>query len=379
MGTTSPRHVLYVDCAPFTGGAQQSLVTLLRGVAERGWSPGVLAADLTPGGLLEQCRQAGWPVQALHTGHWSRSARGLLRFAWDRMTAGRRIAQAAREWRPTIVHANGIRSCLLVPRSVRRRAIVVVHDRDVRVPSPAVRFLASRVAEVIAISTAVAAKWEALAPQIPVRLIPNGFELAPMASTVAAHDPALNDARLRVVLVADMVPWKRHEAFLEALSLASRAVEGLVGVIVGRARCDGDDAYLRRLRRRAADLGIRERVRFVTDASSGLPWLAAADVVVSAAEDEPFGRTVVEALALGRPVVAVDAAGPGEILAGCAAATLTGREPADLAAGILRWAPAEARTAAAPAARAWAGRYDHGRMADAVCALYWDLAGVPGP
>lgn len=378
MGTESAQRVAYVDCAPFTGGAQQSLLMLVRGVTERGWTAGVLGADLTPGGLVEQCRRQGWPTRELRTAHWRCSVCGVARFVWDRLTAGRRIARAVREWNPVIVHANGVRAALLLPRSVRRRAAVVVHDRDVRVPAAAVRFLASRVAEVIATSDVVAAKWDTLAPDGALRVIPNGFDLAPLASTIPVNEPALAAARLRVVLVADLVPWKRHAAFLEAVALAAPRLEGLVGVVVGRGRCAGDAAYLHRLQRRATDLGIQRQVRFVTDAPSGLPWLAAADVVVSAAEEEPFGRTVIEALALGRPVVAVDAAGPGEILAGCPAATLTGRAPADLAAGIVGWADPAARAAASRPAKAWAGRYDYGRMADAVCALYWDLAGMPG-
>jgi len=367
---------MVVDCAPFTGGAQRSLLTLLHGVAARGWSPAVLSADHTPGGLLESCRGAGWPVRELRTAHWQRSAAGMARYAWDRLAVRRPILIAARRWQPALIHANGIRAGLLVPRALGRQAPLVLHDRDLRVPDLALRLLAPRLAEVIAISQAVAVKWAAF-PEVPLRVIPNGFDLAPMAATTPVSDPALAAARLRVVMVADMVPWKRHGAFLEALALASREQDGLVGVLVGRVHGHADAGYLQRLRVRAADLGVDGRLIVVTDATSALPWLAAADVVVSAAVEEPFGRTIVEALALGRPVVAVQAAGPSEILAGCQAATLTGPTPADLAAGILQWREPSRRAAAARAARAWAGRYDQSRMADAVCALYWDVAGGP--
>jgi glycosyltransferase involved in cell wall biosynthesis len=43
-------------------------------------------------------------------------------------------------------------------------------------------------------------------------------------------------------------------------------------------------------------------------------WMTAADVFVHASDREPFGIVVLEALALGTPVVATDTAGPTEVI-----------------------------------------------------------------
>lgn len=43
-------------------------------------------------------------------------------------------------------------------------------------------------------------------------------------------------------------------------------------------------------------------------------WMQAMDVIVHASDHEPFGIVVIEALALGKPVIAGDAAGPTEII-----------------------------------------------------------------
>jgi len=379
MEPTARPRILYLDCAPFTGGAQESLLALVEGLAGSPWRACVLSADRSPQGLLAQCRRGGLPVGELRTAHWPLTAAGLVRFAWDRTLAGRRLQQAVREWRPAMVHANGVRAGLLVPTAVRRQGPVILHDRDLRVPRWVVGFLSRRVDQVVAISRCVAEKWERPPVAVPIQVVPNGFEVAAMATTEPARGWGTPAKALRAVLVADLVPWKRHEVFLEALALARQAGVEVAGLVVGRPRSARDRGYLRDLVGTAARLGLGSEVRFVTDATSALPWIAAASVVVSTATDEPFGRTVIEALALGKPVVAVEAAGPGEILAGCPAATLTGPAPAAVAEGLCQWLEPLRRTAAREPARAWAARYDRQAMVAALCTLYDNLARRPTP
>jgi glycosyltransferase involved in cell wall biosynthesis len=364
------QRILYVDSAPFTGGAQESLLTLMEGVAERGWEPVLVGADRGESGLLERCRSQGWRVYALRTSHWRASPVGLCRLGWERWAAGRVIRRALTETTPALMHANGARSGLLVPGGVAQALPVILHDRDLRVPRLALGWLAHRARHVLAISACVAAKWSARVPPERLHVIPNGFDLARLATTVPAAGLTAPGVRVWVALVADLEPWKRHDVFLQAVAQCGGAEAELGALIVGRARTPAASRYLQRLHGLAATLGIAARVRFVTEATSALPWLAAADLVVSAAVAEPFGRTVVEALALGRPVVAVNACGPGEILAGCPAATLTGETAAALAAGVRSWLAAERRAAASIPARDWAARYGRAALLDRVCDLY---------
>jgi 2-polyprenyl-3-methyl-5-hydroxy-6-metoxy-1,4-benzoquinol methylase len=78
------------------------------------------------------------------------------------------------------------------------------------------------------------------------------------------------------------------------------------------------------------ELGIADRVDFVGHQDDVYPWLDAIDVVVHASLGEPFGLVVVEAMALGKPVVATAAGGPVEIIEDGVSGILT--RPGDVAA-----------------------------------------------
>ena len=150
-------------------------------------------------------------------------------------------------------------------------------------------------------------------------------------------------------------------------ALPSLQVQGLV---VGRIVDTAGRDYLDSLRALVRTEQLSDHVRFVTDASSALPWISAADVLVSVSEDEPFGRTVVEALHLGKPVVATRGAGPEEILGDCPAGTLIDATPEALASGLTAWQDAGTRAASAAEARERAGRFSVAQMMTALCAVY---------
>lgn len=86
---------------------------------------------------------------------------------------------------------------------------------------------------------------------------------------------------------------------------------------------------------RAAALGVTERVRLMGFRYPAADWLGACDVLAVTAVGEPFGRTLIEAMLLGTPVVAVGVGGNAEAirdgLTGLLAAV---DDPASLADGV---------------------------------------------
>jgi glycosyltransferase involved in cell wall biosynthesis len=117
-----------------------------------------------------------------------------------------------------------------------------------------------------------------------------------------------------VGIVGRLQPGKGQEVFLRAAALVADRRPDTRYLVVGGALlgCEGD--YPLRLQRLAEQLGLAERVRFAGHQSDVFPWLDALDVVVHASFGEAFGLAVVEAMALGKPVVATFAGGPAEII-----------------------------------------------------------------
>jgi glycosyltransferase involved in cell wall biosynthesis len=106
-------------------------------------------------------------------------------------------------------------------------------------------------------------------------------------------------------------PIYRHETVLDAVA----GMESDAVVVTG-AR-GADDRYLQDLRRRADHLGLGDRFLVSPEFSDAqMPALfASADLVVSVPESDGLPQTVLEAMAVGTPVVATDLPGARSCLA----------------------------------------------------------------
>ena len=150
-----------------------------------------------------------------------------------------------------------------------------------------------------------------------IRVIPRGVDpvvfdpeaIAPDRIARMAQTLRVPDGMPTVVMPGRLTAWKGQAVLLRAVAgLARRDVCCvLVGSDQGRAR------YSRELESLSESLGISERVRIVGHVEDVPAALMLSDVVVHAStRPEAFGRVVIEAQAMGRPVIATALGGPGE-------------------------------------------------------------------
>jgi glycosyltransferase involved in cell wall biosynthesis len=119
----------------------------------------------------------------------------------------------------------------------------------------------------------------------------------------------LPDDALTVVLPARLTRWKGQAVLIEAL--ARLRTPDVYAVLVGDDQ--GRHRYARELARLSAKLGVAARVRLVGHCEDMPAALRLSDVVVNASiEPEAFGRVVIEAQSMARPVIATDHGGAVE-------------------------------------------------------------------
>lgn len=110
------------------------------------------------------------------------------------------------------------------------------------------------------------------------------------------------------------VPRKRPLLFVDMIARLRETLDRpVMGVMFGAARLPAMDAALRN---RIADKGLDASVKLMGYRTPGSFWIGACDQLVVPAVGEPFGRTLVEAMLVGTPIVAARSGGNVEALEG---------------------------------------------------------------
>jgi glycosyltransferase involved in cell wall biosynthesis len=219
-----------------------------------------------------------------------------------------------------MMHVNDI---WWVPHTVRAIASssynpvpIVAHVRQEIEPAKVGRYGLDRVETVIAISRQIEKSLIAGGVSArKVRTVYSGIDLSKKQST--HHSQAIRqligvpNGAVLVGTVANLFSRKGYEVMVRALPAIVRAVPTVHYVIVG----SDDNDYAARLKRLAHELKIVDRVHIVGFQDPVQPFLASLDLYVHPALMEGFGIAVVEAMAMGKAVVATTTGGLPEVVA----------------------------------------------------------------
>lgn len=346
-------NVLYVSHTGAMSGAEHSLLELL-GHLPDGVSP-TLAAPAGPLGSAAQ--ELGLPFVAvrgtdvslrLHPWHTSKGAAAIVRSATE-------LRRLARRSRADLLHANTTRAGLIaVLASKGGGPPVVVHVRDclpeTRAANMTRRLISAGGAIVLANSLYTAAAFARDGTRRPVRTVYNGIDLARFDPSSCSRDETrqslgYEESTVLLGVVGQITPWKGQEDAVQTLALVRRDLPEARLLIVGEPKFTAaatrydNAAYDSGLRRLVVELGLGESVRFLGERRDVPALLHACDLVLVPSWEEPFGRTVVEAMAMERPVLATNVGGPVEIVTdGEDGVLLAPRQPAAWAEAILRLA-----------------------------------------
>jgi glycosyltransferase involved in cell wall biosynthesis len=117
-----------------------------------------------------------------------------------------------------------------------------------------------------------------------------------------------------VGLVGRLQPWKGQDRLLRAQALLRERGQEIHTLIVGGDSYGLSPEYARSLSGLARRLGLDEAVTMTGEVPDAGPYIRQMDVLVNASDPEPFGIVLLEAMARGVAVVAVNSGGPGEFI-----------------------------------------------------------------
>lgn len=307
--------ILYVSHVAAAGGAERSLADLVRGLDPARFK----AVVAMPSGGRLQARLGNVRVCPLPLVRMRRTRNPfrLTRYAVSLLRIGIVLGRLARRHGAVLIHANSTTAQLYARvASIYAGIPTVWHCRDLVPLGRLVRPLTSGRTHVVAISDAVAGHLRSAGvPPAKLSRVYNGIAVAPATDRGRfRRELGIAEAGVLYGMVGQLVPWKRHDLFLGAArQIAERQPEARFAVI-GVDWFDDHPHYRRRLRETAAQGVLAGRVHFCGFRENMPTVLGDLDVLVHPAEREPFGRVIAEAMALGRPVVAVNACGPAELI-----------------------------------------------------------------
>lgn len=341
--------VLYLNDTSLVSGAERCLLDLLAS----------LDSDIAPivacprGPLCDEVAALGVevvPMPAVSGGlrlHPFHTPRALAQLA----TAAARLRQLASRRHIDLIHANTLRSGL-VAAAVRRAGgpsvAAFIHDAldDGRAARLTSRLIRSQASVLFANSDFSAERFGLERDDPRRRVVYNPIDLAMFDPALHQRPAARADLRvapdaLVFAIVAQITPWKGQREALEILDAVRRhhprAVLLLVGEtkFVARSTRYDNATYFAELQRLVRDRGLEPHVRWLGERSGVEDILAAADILLVPSWAEPFGRVVVEGMAMGCLVAATAVGGPAEVITdGVDGLLLAPRDPSSWAQGL---------------------------------------------
>lgn len=320
MTPPSPLRVAVVSHSANLAGAERSLLELIEELPEHDIVPFVLVpAD---GPFVSALRDARTAFAITEHLQWCNASeevaqhplrlRARIRHHWRAL---RRATNALAGRRHDVVYTNTIVVPLGGMLSLRLGLPHVWHVREILDPwhfdfgkNASLAFLRATTSHVICNSRATRASIARYVHGDRLRVIYNG----PLTDAWQAARPprSQRSAPIRLCMVGTVSPHKRHGDAIAALAVLSRAGVSAALHIYGQCAPGAQND----LTAQAAQVGVADRVFFHGFLDEPQDAYLENDITLNCCSYEAFGRTVVEAMGSGCPVVAAAGGGVPEIV-----------------------------------------------------------------
>lgn len=329
MKGPTPKRILYVEgnVDGTIGGSFFSLFFLVRGLDRTRYEPIVVFAK--DNALIPTYRQSGIDTRvmapmppAVGEGRWGRLAAKATNFHRGFVAEPRRLARMLRTEHIALIHLNNSIVTNHVWMMAARWAGIpcITHERGINEVFPRrARWLGERLDAVVCISDAVRENFVARGlGHLRLTTISNALDPSDMCvscePSVIFEEFGLPPTNRLVGIVGNVKEWKGQEVVVRAMARVSERYPDLACLLIGDSS-QSSLAYRSHVERLIAELKLTSRV-FLTGYRANVPdYVNALDVLVHASiQPEPFGRVVLEGMALRKPVIGARGGGVPEII-----------------------------------------------------------------
>ncbi|KPV39354.1 glycosyltransferase [Alicyclobacillus ferrooxydans] len=334
--------VMYYSHSGDISGAEISLLLTMQGLTR---TRAILVAP--NGELTDRAEKMGIRtiIQNSYRARMTRNPIKLLIGLLGTCAAGLRLRKLVGELHPQIVHANSIRAGLIaILATIGRETKLVWHVRD-QLPLNVVGRWVRRVAAyttdcLFFISNDIQKNFLSdMNRRVRSQVVYNGIELdaAPRRPSIRG-DLGVSSDTFVVGVVGQIAPWKRQRDAITAFAQLRKSHPKCELWIVGSPKFRPENVvYEADLLDYAASLGVENEVRFFGFQEDVLSFMDEMDVLLVTSKNEPFGRVVIEAMLMSKPVIGTRGGGIPEIIADGVTGFLVQTGDTEMMANLLDW------------------------------------------
>lgn len=316
------KNLLFVQIQSDLYGSSRSLLRLVGALDKKAYNLFVVLSSSGP--LKHHLEMNGAKVIEIPrvgaVGRWNLFSWHLFAIPFDILKAVIRIFKIIRRERIDLVHSNT--SIILAAAIAAKMAKIphIFHVREIYDEFPLFwkihrRFICWSSQEIICISTAVADQF----PGRRVTVIRNGLDFASECRNL----PDLDKMKIELGLDGGLlvgcigrIKWRRkgQEVLIRALALLKDRGLVMKVMIVG-SPFPGNESHLKRMQALSQNLGVSGQVRFLEEKTNIWPFYGLMDIfVMPSVQPEPLGNVILEAMAMGVPVIASRGGGAVDLI-----------------------------------------------------------------
>jgi glycosyltransferase involved in cell wall biosynthesis len=321
-GNGQPTKILYLHPTAAPSGATNSLFSLFEEIDRRTFEPVLLLPE--NGVFSSQAGSIG--IDTLTLPSMIRFEEGYRLSRLPRiLSTVLSLADVVKRKGIRIIHSNSPRTAYLGGAAARISAVrSVTHVRDIHM-NPFSNRLKARLLDrlsdaIVTVSSATRESIIAVTPSLApkTKVVYNGIDVAKidgLPSRNVRPELGVSESDPLIGSVGLLHPVKGPDVLIRAAARLKPSFPTLRVLIVGEGRFKEGRAYHRKLENLAQDLNIRSSVIFTGFRRDVFDLMRAMDVLIHpAVYPDPLPRTILEACALRKPIVATGVGGVPEIL-----------------------------------------------------------------